>query len=495
MKKEYPAYQFRNLEQYTSAQAALLNRVNDALPESTVMAQILSGISESLLTYDICNWENLEIGLLVKPVGGIGTPQFHKFPKPEVTIGRTNDNDIPLKSPLVSKKHGEIKLRGTDYFLKDLKSNNGTFLNDVRISPGSEVVLKNDDIIKIEPFEIVVGLASEVTKQPLDLRLHSVGTAANPVSHRRVAVLVRIQPQEALATLLLDEEAALWIVRKIISGHREMRDTPWTEIEEGLLTYLVTKLLATVNPLLKNVNLVFDRIEREESAIKTCFSGPLVESVYQAQTERGAIYARLYFPESLLPSAAANNRSAVQIFPWLTTTAFSFSIEVGESILTSDQIPQLEEGDILLLDRTSISLDGSLPKGKVELRCKRWPQGIITGSLGCDTKGNSSITVEAIYQEGMKRMAEASKKQEPQKQDNAGEALGGIEVPVTVEFARMNFSLEEIASFKEGQIIEFEKGQPELVDLSVEGKIIANGKLVDIEGKLGIRITRIVKSK
>lgn len=494
--KNYPAYQFKTLERYNTAEAALQNRVSAILPQSETLQQILHGIADSLLAYDICSWENLEIGLLVKPVGGIGTPQFHRIPKPEVTIGRTNDNDIALKSPLVSKKHAEIKFRGTDYFLKDLKSNNGTFLNDVRISPGSDVMLKNDDVIKVEPFEIVVGLASEVTKHPLDIHLHSVGAAQKPVCKGKITVFCRVQPQEATVVLLIDEQVALWIVRKIITGNREALETPWTEIEEGLLTYLITKLLSRTNPLLKGANLVFDGIEKEEAATQTFFSGPLVECTFAAKAERGMIYSSLYFPDSLLPAVATGEHEPVASqFPWLTKTVFTFSIEIGESILSSDQIPQLEEGDIILLDRTSVTLDATLPKGKVELRCKRWPRGIITGSLGCDAKGTSSITVEAIYQEGIKRMAEASKKQEPQKQDAPGGALGGIEVPVTVEFARMNFSLEEISSFREGQIIEFEKGTPEIVDLSVEGKVIANGKLVDIEGKLGIRIVKIVKSK
>jgi len=66
---------------------------------------------------------------------------------------------------------------------------------------------------------------------------------------------------------------------------------------------------------------------------------------------------------------------------------------------------------------------------------------------------------------------------------------------VTVELARLSFTLEEVSSLKEGQIIELEKGQPELVDLSIDGKIIANGKLVDVEGKLGVRLLKVLKGK
>src|SRR5262249_7361433 len=128
--KDYPAYQFKSLPKFTSDEVSLLNLIAAALPDSKAMEQIVASVSETLVSYDICNWENIEIGLLVKPVGEVATPQFYKLPQAEVSLGRTNDNHISLKSPLVSKKHAEITLRGTEYYLRDLQSNNGTFLND-----------------------------------------------------------------------------------------------------------------------------------------------------------------------------------------------------------------------------------------------------------------------------------------------------------------------------------------------------------------------------
>jgi flagellar motor switch protein FliM len=64
-----------------------------------------------------------------------------------------------------------------------------------------------------------------------------------------------------------------------------------------------------------------------------------------------------------------------------------------------------------------------------------------------------------------------------------------------VEFARLNFTLDELSVLKQGQIIEIAKSQPDVVDLSVDGKVIANGKLVDVEGKMGVRILKILQTK
>lgn len=497
---EYPAYQFKSLERYTQAQVGVFNRAAITLPESEKIGQILTAISETLLEYDICNWENLEIGLIVKPAASMTAPQFYTFPKPAVAIGRTNENDVPLKSPLVSKKHAEIVLRGTDYFLKDLRSNNGTLLNDVKINPATDVILKNDDVIKIDPFEIVVGLASGVVKKPLEIALQSVSPGVPLPAKDRIAVFCTIQPEQKPVAFLLDRTSATWIIRKIITGHKDSPDAHWTEIEEGLFQYLMIKILSRINPFLQGSSLLLDRIEKDEDAIESFLAseGARIDCVFSTKTEKGMVYGTLCVPESSLQtrSTTTTPRSFVEHVGWFGALSYTFALQLGASVLASDQIPLLEEGDIILLDRTSIAMTDQLPRGKMEMRCKRWPAGAVTATLSCDAAGNSSITVEAMIQEGMTRMADAKKNVETkQEASQSGEMLGGIEVPVTVEFARLEMTLEEIASFKAGQIIEFEKGQPEIVDLSVDGKIIANGKLVDVEGKLGVRILKIMKGR
>ena len=46
-----------------------------------------------------------------------------------ICIGRSPGNNIQIKDKSVSRKHLKIIRRGDKYFVEDLKSKNGTFIN------------------------------------------------------------------------------------------------------------------------------------------------------------------------------------------------------------------------------------------------------------------------------------------------------------------------------------------------------------------------------
>jgi pSer/pThr/pTyr-binding forkhead associated (FHA) protein len=54
--------------------------------------------------------------------------------KQDVFVGRKSDNDLVIDNPAVSGKHCRVYRQGESYFAEDLKSTNGTFLRDRRIS-------------------------------------------------------------------------------------------------------------------------------------------------------------------------------------------------------------------------------------------------------------------------------------------------------------------------------------------------------------------------
>lgn len=63
------------------------------------------------------------------------------------TIGRDEKNTISINDKYLSKFHARILQDESIYFLEDLKSANGTFLNDEKIEDAIE--LKSGDIIRI----------------------------------------------------------------------------------------------------------------------------------------------------------------------------------------------------------------------------------------------------------------------------------------------------------------------------------------------------------
>lgn len=57
-----------------------------------------------------------------------------KIDKDEITIGRNRTNDITIDNLAVSDRHARIVRDKTGYFLEDLGSTNGTFVDGRRIS-------------------------------------------------------------------------------------------------------------------------------------------------------------------------------------------------------------------------------------------------------------------------------------------------------------------------------------------------------------------------
>jgi len=56
-----------------------------------------------------------------------------------IYVGRSAANHVQMKDKFVSRKHLRIVRKGNKYFIKDLKSKNGTFVNGEAIRPGVEI--------------------------------------------------------------------------------------------------------------------------------------------------------------------------------------------------------------------------------------------------------------------------------------------------------------------------------------------------------------------
>jgi flagellar motor switch protein FliM len=494
--KEYPAYTFSSLEKYTAEEITLSNKAQAYLTKNIQTDEILKGVSEVLLVFDIYNAEEVEISFVVKPVGEIGKPQYFRFKQPSVLIGRSAESHILLKSPLVSKKHSEVARRGVEFYLRDLNSNNGTFLNSVKLSSGGEVVLKNDDIVKVEPFELVVALPQDVGKKLLPITLKSIQRRKDPVFSNHVFVFFQVEPGGETAVLAIETNVARWMVQKIITGQKETPLTPWTEIETGLLEYLAAKVLATVNTFLQDSRLVLQSVEKEESTFQDWFekNPSLVELNFETESEIGMVYSFLYLPISRLNTPpAASGIEFLKKAEWMRKMTYLFSAQLGITYLPADQVGLLEAGDILLLDRTQVKIADGVPIGKAEIHSNFLRRGVIGVLVGWKDEETCTLTIESLYQEGLKSMTDATKKPEEGQEESSESVLASVEIPIVVELARLKYTLDELAATREGQIIEVKKAQPDLVDLSVDGKIIASGKLVDIDGKLGVRILKILK--
>ena len=85
-----------------------------------------------------------------------------KFPLNQASyiIGRGAEVAIPLPEQMVSRRHAELMIRSNQVLIKDLKSKNGVYVNDLKVVGSS---LKDGDIIRIGTtvFKFITGGKNE----------------------------------------------------------------------------------------------------------------------------------------------------------------------------------------------------------------------------------------------------------------------------------------------------------------------------------------------
>jgi len=72
--------------------------------------------------------------------------------KPSLSVGRKSDNDIVIDNAAVSGHHCKIHLKGDTYYVEDLESTNGTYVNQKRIMKAG---LHHNDVVGLAKHALV----------------------------------------------------------------------------------------------------------------------------------------------------------------------------------------------------------------------------------------------------------------------------------------------------------------------------------------------------
>lgn len=83
--------------------------------------------------------------------------------------------------------------------------------------------------------------------------------------------------------------------------------------------------------------------------------------------------------------------------------------------------------------------------------------------------------------------------EEKERPEDMLDIAADVPVQVVAVMGKRNITLKEIASLKMGEVIELNRPANEIVDLVAGGKLIARGELVEIEGKMGVRIVKMMR--
>lgn len=107
----------------------------------------------------------------------------------DMLVGRHQDADLSLQSADVSRRHAALLLKHDELWVQDLKSSNGTFINNVRVE--DETLLRNGDILQFasQRFSVLEPAKS----------IEEIHADANVISDKPIEAEPVQQPSEAIA--------------------------------------------------------------------------------------------------------------------------------------------------------------------------------------------------------------------------------------------------------------------------------------------------------
>jgi pSer/pThr/pTyr-binding forkhead associated (FHA) protein len=114
----------------------------------------------------------------------------------EVTIGRLPDNTIVIDNPAVSGHHARIFVEGDDYVVEDLRSKNGTYVNEQHVL---RAALRNRDVLLIGKHKLVFDELASAKPTPPSRHVPTLGKTAylNTKKHRDLLAKLRAERARA----------------------------------------------------------------------------------------------------------------------------------------------------------------------------------------------------------------------------------------------------------------------------------------------------------
>ena len=81
------------------------------------------------------------------------------------------------------------------------------------------------------------------------------------------------------------------------------------------------------------------------------------------------------------------------------------------------------------------------------------------------------------------------------KEDNVSsiETAVDISVNVTAVIGRTNITVRDLLEYKTGTVVDLHRSPGETVDMMAGGKLIARGELVDLDGRMGVKILKMLR--
>ncbi len=355
-----------------------------------------------------------------------------------------------------------------------------------------------------------------------------------------LAVLTPL-PHKNRGLLEVDLELAHAAVDMLLGGTGEaVPIRALTDIEEGVLSYMVLDALKALAP---SIAPELPRLRLEG----VCHGPDEAQALLGNEAQIGVVQLkailgphsgnlRVYLPASVLAMMAPakdaglhrarRSEEARRHARRLAGAKTFLRVEIGHAEISARDLRELHERDVVLVDELTVRADRGEP-GQAHVRVGRGRAGRadaevylegeryfakVTGfSIGAEPMHNRAEESQSARDESRSRAAkyppagasddEATHKGgRPEPRDSVDEQIDAdgaglvsdIPLQIAVELARVPVTAEDVVGLKVGQVIDLNRVAGEPVELSVNGKVVARGELVEVEGNLGVRVLSLV---
>ncbi len=286
-----------------------------------------------------------------------------------------------------------------------------------------------------------------------------------------------------------------------------------TQVEQGVVSFVLLKIIGAFYDGWQSgreVALTLDDFANSREEL-----GNLIQedSDYYLMGLRAGLgdsigYARILLPANFIESFAkpvAQSGGTPEelehmrkMLVQLADKEVEMKIEAGRLELASEDIANLEAGDIIILEHHQLVLGPEGPGGTISGHIGQGRNGKLEGQL-LSSEGQLKFAISQIIvqEQPIETPMTDELNDEPTIQeptDNLPETEGllrDIDAPVVIELGRLKMNTAQVTRLKSGQILRLPRNANDPVDLVVNDKLFARGELVEIDGELGVRLVKV----
>lgn len=376
---------------------------------------------------------------------------------------------------------------------------------------------------------------------PLNREINAAGDFA-PESENSFWLTIIVEATDAEIYLELDNNFAVSLVDIMLGEPAKVgKIRELTASETAVVEFLSVNLIHEVNLILQSPLFKFRSLSRkipESLAQKLDSPNPsLLAAAFQIVHESLPAVVNLYLAPESLQALQTNENRLLDNRPRRANgrnlqnkiESARMRLSCGASELSLAELASLENGDIILLENHNFAArDGNLD-GRAEIFLGDAENAKITGRFAendfdsgefneentagdadnilvrrLNPKNDWRFAVEQLNEienavSSEKSMAETEENFAGESSDDEtadasnGLAVENLAVTLRVELEARRLTVTEIANLRENQILELGISPTDTVNILVDNRTVGRGELVAVEGRLGVRITKLLR--